>query len=194
MMYKFRYCPSELQACMLHKFPYRPPGLQACMVYKCAYRPSGLQEFLNETSFLCDESLNESSALNCFDELISVNLNLKNGSPLGENNFRCLHFNINSIAAEGRLEQLSSFCKTLKVGCLALTESKLDDSIPTSTILIEGMYEPLRRDRTRQAGGCLLYFSQSFTFKQMSNLQSDKYEHISADIRLRDKLYSVNTL
>ena len=44
-------------------------------------------EFLNETYFLCDESLNESLASNCFDEPISVNLNLENGSLLGENNF-----------------------------------------------------------------------------------------------------------
>ena len=56
------------------------------------------------------------------------------------------------------------------------------------------MYEPLRRDRTRHGGGCLLYISQSFTFKQMTNLQSDKYEHMCADIQVKDKLYTVNTL
>ena len=92
------------------------------------------------------------------DMPISLSYDLNNGSPFDPEHFVILHFNINSITAEGRLEQLSSICKTLKVGCLALTESKLDDSIPTSSILIEGMYEPLRRDRTRHGGGCLLYF------------------------------------
>ena len=151
-------------------------------------------EFLDETPLFCDDSFDDSFSSNGFDEPNSVNLNLENGSPLGENNFICLHFNINSITAEGRLEQLSSICKTLKVGCLALTESKLDDSIPTSSILIEGMYEPLRRDRTRHGGGCLLYIAQAFTFKQRTDLQSDKYEHICADIQVRDKLYTINTL
>ena len=151
-------------------------------------------EFLNETPLLCDESFDESFTSNGFDEPNSVNLNLENGSPLGDNNLICLYFNINSIAAEGRLEQLTSICKTLKVGCLALTESKLDNSIPTSTILIEGMYEPLRRDRNRNGGGCLLYISQAFTYKQRTELQSDKYEHICVDVQARDKLYTVSTL
>ena len=87
-----------------------------------------------------------------------------------------MHFNIDSITAEGRLEQLEVVCQTLKVDILIITESKLDESIPNSMIEINKFHEPLRRDRNRHGGGCLIYISENLTFKQMSELQSDKYD------------------
>ena len=48
--------------------------------------------------------------------------------------FIVVHFNIDSILAEGRLEQLSDVCKSMSVDCLVITESKLDETIPKTTM------------------------------------------------------------
>ena len=61
-------------------------------------------------------------------------------------------------------------------------------------IEINKFHEPLRRDRNRHGGGCLIYISENLTFKQMSELQSDKYEHIWADVKINEKVYSINAL
>ena len=64
----------------------------------------------------------------------SININLSNGSPLNDGDFTIVHFNINSITAEGRLEQLTDICSILKVDCLVITESKLSEEIPNNII------------------------------------------------------------
>ena len=66
------------------------------------------------------------------DECQSVNLDLSNGSPINVNNFNIVHYNINSITADNRLEQLSDICNILNLAVLVITESKLDDTIPTN--------------------------------------------------------------
>ena len=70
---------------------------------------------------------------------------LSDGSPIDLNNFNIAHYNINSMTAFGRLDQLSDICATLKFDVLILTESKLDNTIPSSVITLPGYHEPLRR-------------------------------------------------
>ena len=48
-------------------------------------------------------------------EIDSVNYDLSYGSPIETNNFKIVHYNVNSILAPDRLEQLSSVCKMLKI-------------------------------------------------------------------------------
>ena len=50
-------------------------------------------------------------------ECQSLNFDLSNGSPIDANNFNVVHYNINSITAEGRLDQLSDSCTTLNQIC-----------------------------------------------------------------------------
>ena len=45
----------------------------------------------------------------------SYNYDLSNGSPIDTNNFTIVHYNINSITAPGRLDQLSDICSVLKL-------------------------------------------------------------------------------
>ena len=142
-----------------------------------------------------DESLSDCSLLSEPESTPqSVNIDLSNGSPIDTNDFIVVHFNIDSILAEGRLEQLNIVCKTMNLDCLIITESKLDESIPDSQIKIENFHEPLRRDRNRHGGGCLIYLSEKLVFKQMNRFQSDKYEHIWVDVKVNDKTYSINAL
>ena len=122
----------------------------------------------------------------------SVNFDLLNGSPFEKNSFIAVHWNINSILTEGRLEELIENVNTLKCHVVILTESKLDSSIPSNLLSIPGFHEPLRRDRNRHGGGCLVYVSQLLTFKQQVQIQSDFFENISVDVRVREKVYSIN--
>ena len=144
------------------------------------------------SDLLSDETLDISFMSESEDEPQSVNIDLSNGSPLNDKDFTVLHFNINSITAEGRLEELSIVCDTIKVDVLILTESKLSETIPTNIVTISGYHEPLRRDRTRHGGGVLVYISESLTYEHKTELQSEKFEHIWADIRVKEKLYSIN--
>ena len=107
------------------------------------------------------------------DQPQSVNVNLCNGSPLNSHDLIVAHWNVNSILKEGRIEELCLNIQTLKAQIVVLTESKLDCSIPSSIIVIPGFHEPLRRDRNRNGGGCLIYISQQLIFKQQLQIQSE---------------------
>ena len=80
------------------------------------------------------------------DEPQSINYDLSNGSPINIDNFNIVHYNINSITAPGRLDQLSDVCSILKLDILILTETKLDNTIPSNLITIPGYNEPIRRE------------------------------------------------
>lgn len=122
----------------------------------------------------------------------SINVNFNNGSPLNDGDFTIVHFNINSITAEGRFEQLTDICSTLKVDCLVITESKLSGEIPTSLISMSGYHEPVRKDRNRNGGGCLIYIKDNLTFREIKEKESPFFEHLWVDINLKGQVYSLN--
>ena len=64
---------------------------------------SDLSSNISEISYLSDFD----------DEPQSLNFDLSNGSPIDINNFNIVHYNINSITADDRLDQLSGICRTL---------------------------------------------------------------------------------
>ena len=129
------------------------------------------------------------------DECESVNYNLSNGSPIDINNFNIVHFNINSITAEGRLDQLSDICAILNLDVLILTESKLDQTIPNNLLSIPGYHDPIRRDRTvngRHGGGVLVYIAEYLVFQHKTELQSLNYEHIWVDLKVGNTSFAIN--
>ena len=149
-----------------------------------------------ENSFVMEDSFGEISFAfsEPDDQPQSVNIDISNGSVLNSADFSGAHFNINSIRAPGRLEALNDYAKVLSLNFIVITESKLDETIPSSLIELTGFHEPLRRDRDCHGGGCLIYISDNLTFKQQSCLQSEFFQHIWVDIRVNDKIFSLNTL
>ena len=137
-------------------------------------------------------NLSDSSYQSIDFETFSQNYNIENGSPFDTNYFIVVHYNINSITADGRLEELTDICKVLKVGALVCTESKLDQTIPDNIILIDGFHEPLRKDRTRQGGGTLIYISEHLAFIRQHDLEEPHYEHIWADIKVNNMQFTLN--
>ena len=146
----------------------------------------------NDFSDVCSV-ISDCSYISEFDnECQSINFDLSDGSPIDVNYFNIAHYNINSITAFGRLDQLSDICATLKLDVLILTESKLDITIPSSVITLPGYHEPLRRDRNRNGGGVLVYIAQNLIFYQKEHLQSENFEHIWVDIKIRNETFTIN--
>ena len=102
--------------------------------------------------------------------------------------------NVWSIIAEGRLDYLTNVCRKYSIDVLAISESKLDDTIPSDLILIPGYHEPIRRDRNRNGGGCVIYVASHLPFKQIVEFQSEHFEHIWVDVFVNGKKYCINTM
>ena len=124
----------------------------------------------------------------------SCNIDFSNGSPLLKENFHVVHYNINSITSEDKLDQLQEAAKILDISVLICTETKLDQTIPNNIIKLTGFHEPIRHDRNRHGGGCLIYIAECFNFKEQKPIQSEKYEHITVDVRVGPKVVSINCL
>ena len=128
-------------------------------------------------------------------ECSSLNIDISNGSPININNFIIVHYNINSVLATDRIEQLSDYCKTLNIDVLILTESKLDETIPDNLLTIPGYHEPVRRDRAingRYGGGVLIYISESLVFQNKPEFQSENFEHLWVDVRINNTIFAIN--
>ena len=131
------------------------------------------------------------------DDFHSLNIDISNGPPINTDNFIIVHYNINSILAPDRIEQLTDICKSLKIDVLIITESKLDQTIPNNLITIPGYHEPLRHDREingRHGGGVLIYIAEHLVYQHRTEFQSNNYEHLWADVRISDKIYAINAL
>ena len=154
---------------------------------------NAMDEMMSDSSSICRDI----SYMSDIDNVSSVNFDFFNGSPINLHNFNIIHYNINSITADDRIDQLTDVCKILGIDVLVITESKLDDTIPSNLLLIPGYHEPLRRDRPingRHGGGVLIYIAEHLVFEQKLSLQSDHFEHIWADVKYAKKTFSINAL
>ena len=95
------------------------------------------------------------------DQPQSVNIDISEGSPLNNQDFTGAHYNVNSILAAGRLDYLSQISQILSLDYIVINESKLDENIPTNLLHINGFHDPIRRDRNRHGGGCMVYISKT---------------------------------
>ena len=90
-----------------------------------------------------DELLSQCSDISYMSEIDddlpqSINVDFSNGSPLKNDDFLIVHYNINSIRAEDRVDQLTDVCQKMKIDCLILTETKIDATIPSNLLQIPG--------------------------------------------------------
>ena len=104
-----------------------------------------------------ENSETNSTVENGVDEFIKYlqNLRIKTSG-----NLLIGHLNINSI--RNKVNMLS-YMIVNKIDILMISESKLDDTFPTSQFVIDSFTEPFRLDRTRNGGGILLYVKNNIT-------------------------------
>ena len=151
----------------------------------------------SDISDLCSECSETSYMSDIEEDINSINFDISNGSPIDINNFKVVHYNINSILAPDRIDQLTDVCRTLHINVLILSESKLDQNIPNNLITIPGYHEPLRHDRPsngRHGGGVLMYIANNLAFQHKIEFQKNSYEHLWADIRVNDSIIAINAI
>ena len=92
------------------------------------------------------------------------------------------HININSI--RNKIESLS-FTIANNVDMLIISETKLDDSFPTSQFELNGFGTPYRYDKNSKGGGILLYVREDISSKLLKNSFETEIESISIELNLR---------
>ena len=122
-----------------------------------------------------DIDVNHQDAKKVLNEIRLKNINNVVIAYLNVNNAVISYLNVNS-----NRNKYDSF-KVLTVGnvdIMILSETKLDDSFPTSQFLIEGFKEPFRVDRDRYSGATLIYINEQIPCKQL------KKHKLSEDIEI----------
>jgi hypothetical protein len=97
-----------------------------------------------------------------------------------KNNLMIAHLNINSIC--GKVDEVIDLLNTCKFDVLAISESKIDNSVSNS-LLQHSKYRIIRRDRKRGAGGILVYIRSTITAVRRVNLEPEGIESICLDIK-----------
>ena len=93
------------------------------------------------------------------------------------------HLNINSL--RNKFEFLISLIKN-NVYVLMISETKLDESFPTSQFMINGFSAPFRFDRNDKGGGIILYIREDIPSRLVST-DSNQVEGFFVEINLRNK-------
>ena len=89
------------------------------------------------------------------------------------------HININSI--RNKFEMLSTLVRD-KVDILLISESKLNDTFPTSQFRINGFSPPFRKDRSEHGGGVLLYTRGDIPSRQLQVKSHGDIECIAVEV------------
>ena len=134
-----------------------------------------------------------SSSLGSVDELNPNTLDLTTGdySAINTQLFSVLAYNINSITATSKKDQLESMAHELNLDIIALTETKLSDSIQESVYTIPG-YTIINKNRDRRGGGVMLYIRDDHAFTRIEKIEMK--EHISIDCIVNGKKINVNVI
>ena len=93
------------------------------------------------------------------------------------------HLNINS--QRDKFVLLTHQIKD-NTGILTISETKLDESFPTSQFFMNGFSSPHRLDRNCNGGGIILYIKEDIPSKHLS-IEGDLSEAFFVGINLRNK-------
>lgn len=70
---------------------------------------------------------------------------------------------------------------------ICISETHLDNSIHSDSIVIDGFHPPLRKDRNRQGGGVAIYISSYLSFIERTDLSTPGLEILWAEINVNCK-------
>ena len=112
-------------------------------------------------------------------------------SPINTQLFSVLAYNINSITSAFKKDQLESMAHNLNLDIIALTETKLNDSVQESVYTIPG-YTIINKNRDRRGGGVMLYIRDDHAFIRLEKIEMK--EHISVDCIVNGKKINVNVI
>ena len=100
--------------------------------------------------------------------LLSGDIELNPGPDLNDGSVSILHCNTRSI--RNKLDYIRDNFLDFEILCF--TETHLDFTVPTDTILLSDSYDtPYRKDRTNHGGGILTYVSNQIIHKHRPDLE-----------------------
>ena len=108
-----------------------------------------------------------------------------NPGPVKTSTISISHVNINSITSENKIDELSQFVLANEIKILAVTETKLDNSIDCDLYKLDDYHRPLTKHRTRHGGGVALYIHSSLPVQRLQHLEVGNNEWIWAKIKLK---------
>ena len=113
------------------------------------------------------------------DKEILTSINIKN-----KNRFILAQLNINSL--RNKFDSLKYLIQD-KFDVLVITETKLDESFPSTQFSIDGFSNPVRLDRTSLGGGIMIFIRQNIPYKVLEKIPSENDdESIFLEIKIRN--------
>jgi len=91
-----------------------------------------------------------------------------------------VHLNCNSLLS--KIDEIRQFVLDSKPHVICFSETKIDSSVTSSEVLIDG-YSTIRRDRNRHGGGVACYVNNSIHYNERHDFPCD-FENIFIDILL----------
>ena len=108
----------------------------------------------------------------------------------GPNNTNTIHtldiLHLNTRSIRNKMNSISDLSESYQILCFS--ETHLDDTIDSSLLLIEGFDNPLRKDRTRNGGGVMVYISSILNYKIRPDLENQRLETIWFEIKLKSQI------
>ena len=114
--------------------------------------------------------------------LIAMDIELNPGPSITDvNSLEIFHVNARSI--RNKLDYICDITDTFNVLCFS--ETHLDNSVQSETLILNGYDVPIRKDRTRNGGGVMVYVSNLLRYKRREDLEDQILETIWTEIKLR---------
>ena len=110
-----------------------------------------------------------------------------NPGPI-KKNIKICHVNINSITAHGRLDELNLFVDENNVDILALSETKLDETVHDSLFKMPNFHSPFTKHRSRQGGGVAIYTRNHISTCRLPELDCPEEEWIWTKTKINDEI------
>ena len=114
-----------------------------------------------------------------------------NPGPTDKKRIRIAYININSITTENKRGELEQFIITNNMQIVALTGTKLDDTVADSQYMLHDFHPPIVRNRTRH-GDVALYCHKSLPIQRLLNIEIGKEEWVWAKIKIANFTQIIN--
>ncbi|MEW8548488.1 MAG: reverse transcriptase family protein [Candidatus Thiodiazotropha sp.] len=92
-------------------------------------------------------------------------------------------FHLNTRSVRNKLDYISDITDSFNILCFS--ETHLDNSIQSEALMIYGYDTPIRKDRTCNGGGVMVYVSNLLRYKRREDLEDPILETIWIEIKLR---------
>ena len=119
----------------------------------------------------------------------AIGTSLQNLRKKNPNRIIISHLNINSI--RNKIEMISDIIIG-NIDIMLFSETKIDESFPSSQFFISGLSPPFRSDRSIYGGGLLLYVRKDIPAKLLSCSYCSKIECLPIEVNLQNKKWLWN--